>query len=76
MVARILNDDATEWVFAKGVFDNNGQVLAQNMRARMEGRNLPDAVIKSGRKAMSNASALTPINFFRKSAAARSTAHC
>ncbi len=52
VVAKILSDDAVEWVFVKGAFDSSGQVLAQNGRARMEGRSLPDAMIKNGLKAL------------------------
>ena len=51
VVAKILSDDAVEWVFVKGAFDSSGQVLAQNGRARMEGRGLPDAMIRQGLKA-------------------------
>lgn len=67
VAAKILNDDAVEWVFAKGVFDSSGQVLAQNMRARMEGRNLPDAVIREGLKETSAANPSASVNFFAAS---------
>ncbi len=45
MVARILSDDAGEWVFAKGAFDSTGQILAQNTRSKMEGHDLAVAII-------------------------------
>ena len=64
VVAKILGDDAVEWVFAKGAFDNSGQVLAQNGRARMEGRNLPDTVIREGLKQVSADNPIASINFF------------
>jgi signal transduction histidine kinase len=44
VVAKILSDDAGEWVFAKGVFDGTGQILAQNTRAKMEGHDLASAI--------------------------------
>ncbi|WP_081714502.1 sensor histidine kinase [Asticcacaulis sp. AC466] len=67
VVAKILGDDAVEWVFAKGVFDGSGQVLAQNTRARMEGRNLPDTVIKAGLKEVNSGNPITSLNFFSPS---------
>ena len=67
VVARILNDDAVEWVFAKGIFDNSGQVLAQNMRGRMEGKPLPDAVIHNSLKALTSGQKEVSLNFFSPS---------
>ena len=63
VVAKILGDDAVEWVFAKGAFDNSGQVLAQNGRARMEGKSLPDTVIREGLKQVSADNPVASINF-------------
>ncbi|HWU48569.1 MAG TPA: HAMP domain-containing sensor histidine kinase [Asticcacaulis sp.] len=68
VVGRILTDDAPEWVFAKGAFDGSGQILAQNMRARMEGRGLPDAVIQQALKTVSASNPTTTINYFSPSA--------
>ncbi len=67
VVAKILNDDAVEWVFAKGAFDGSGQVLAQNMRARMEGRDLPDHMINAGLKMLNGKEAETSVNIFSPS---------
>ncbi|MBW8881261.1 MAG: HAMP domain-containing histidine kinase [Asticcacaulis sp.] len=67
VVARILNDDAVEWVFAKGAFDGSGQVLAQNTRARMEGRELPDHMINAGLKMLNNGEDETSVNVFSPS---------
>ena len=67
VVAKILGDDAVEWVFAKGAFDNSGQVLAQNGRARMEGKTLPDTVIQQGLKQVSSGNPVASINFFSPS---------
>lgn len=63
VVGRILSDDAPEWVFAKGAFDNSGQILAQNMRARMEGRGLPDAIIQQSLKSVSASNPATSVNY-------------
>ena len=70
VVAKILNDDAVEWVFAKGVFDGSGQVLAQNSRARMEGRDLPDHMIAAGLKMLSGKEDETSVNIFSSSPSA------
>jgi len=67
VVGRILSDDAPEWIFAKGAFDGAGQILAQNMRARMEGRGLPDAVIQQALKSVSAASPSLSVNYFSPS---------
>ena len=67
VVARIVNDDAVEWVFAKGIFDNSGQVLAQNMRGRMEGKPLPDAVIHASLKNLMAGQKEVTLNFFSPS---------
>jgi len=48
VVAKLLNDDASEWGFAKGAFDGSGQVLGQNQRAKMEPQALTDAFVKAG----------------------------
>lgn len=48
VVDKILSEDASDWIFAKGVFDDSGQILAQNMRARMEQRGLPETLIQKG----------------------------
>ncbi len=48
VVAKLLNDDASEWGFAKGAFDGTGQVLGQNERAKMEPQALTDAFVKAG----------------------------
>ncbi len=48
VVAKLLNDDASEWGFAKGAFDGSGQVLGQNQRAKMEPQPLTDAFVHAG----------------------------
>ncbi|MBP2157769.1 MULTISPECIES: HAMP domain-containing sensor histidine kinase [Asticcacaulis] len=48
VVGKILSDEAVEWGFAKGVFDSSGTILAQNTRTKMEGRDLPDEIIRRG----------------------------
>lgn len=48
VVGKILSDEAVEWGFAKGVFDSSGIILAQNSRTKMEGRDLPDEIIRRG----------------------------
>ncbi len=48
VVARLLNDEASEWGFAKGAFDGTGQVLGQNQRAKMEPQPLTDAFVHAG----------------------------
>ncbi len=48
VVAKLLNDDASEWGFAKGAFDGTGQVLGQNQRAKMEPQALTDAFVHAG----------------------------
>jgi signal transduction histidine kinase len=45
VVAKILSDDAGEWVFAKGAFDGSGQILAQSTRSKMEGHDLASAIV-------------------------------
>ncbi|ESQ88649.1 histidine kinase [Asticcacaulis sp. AC460] len=67
VVSEILTDDAVEWVFAKGAFDGSGQVLAQNSRARMEGRDLPDYLIAAGLKMLKNGQKEMSVNFFSRS---------
>ena len=67
VAGRILNDDAVEWVYAKGVFDNSGQVLAQNMRARMETKALPDAIIATALKSLTGKTTEASVNFFTPS---------
>ncbi|MGZ3298709.1 MAG: sensor histidine kinase, partial [Asticcacaulis sp.] len=47
-VAKLLNDDATEWLFAKGAFDGSGQILGQNPRAKSEPQVVSEAFIKAG----------------------------
>jgi signal transduction histidine kinase len=48
VVAKLLNDDASEWGFAKGAFDGSGQMLGQNPRAKAEPQSLSDAFVKAG----------------------------
>lgn len=48
VVAKLLNDDASEWGFAKGAFDGSGQMLGQNPRAKSEPQSLTDAFVKAG----------------------------
>lgn len=67
VVGKIIADDAPEWVFAKGAFDGSGQILAQNMRARMEGRSLPDAVIQQALKSITAANPAVTVNYFSPS---------
>ncbi|ESQ73662.1 HAMP domain-containing sensor histidine kinase [Asticcacaulis sp. AC402] len=67
VVGRILADDAVEWVFAKGAFDGSGQVLAQNPRARMEGRDLPDYMIAAGLNMLSSGGTEASVNVFSRS---------
>ncbi len=47
-VAKLLNDDATEWGFAKGAFDGSGQLLGQNPRSVSEPDSVLDPFIKGG----------------------------
>src|SRR3569623_668924 len=67
VVGHILSDDAVEWVFAKGVFDSSGQVMAQNMRARMEGKGLPDAVMRRTLDKLSSGEKSVSFTFFAPS---------
>jgi len=69
VVGRILSDDAVEWVFAKGMFDSSGQVMAQNMRARMEGKGLPDAVMRRTLDKLNNGEKSVSFTFFAPSPA-------
>ncbi|MEI9904128.1 MAG: HAMP domain-containing sensor histidine kinase [Asticcacaulis sp.] len=67
VAGRILNDDAVEWIYAKGVFDHSGQVLAQNARARMETKALPDTIIATALKTLNSKTGVASVNFFTPS---------
>ncbi len=67
VVGRLLSDEAVEWGFAKGAFDGSGQILAQNTRTKMEGRDLPDEIIKQGLAEMHSNDQTVPINLFYNS---------
>ena len=62
VVAKLLNDDASEWGFAKGAFDGSGQVLGQNQRAKMEPQALTDAFVHAGLNRTKTDGDVVPLN--------------
>ena len=62
VVAKLLNDDASEWGFAKGAFDGSGQILGQNPRAKMEPQPLTDAFVKAGLEHTKADGDIAPVN--------------
>ncbi len=62
VVAKLLNDDASEWGFAKGAFDGSGQILGQNPRAKTEPQPLTDAFVKAGLERTKADGDIAPVN--------------
>jgi signal transduction histidine kinase len=67
VVAKILGDDAGEWVFAKGAFDSSGQILAQNTRSRMEGHDLAATIIDRSLGQFGPGVSRTSVNLYHQS---------
>lgn len=66
--ARVINEDAAEWIYAKGVFDGSGEVLALNARARMEPKGLSDTIISAALKDLNDKTTVAAVNFFSPAA--------
>jgi signal transduction histidine kinase len=62
VVAKLLNDDASEWGFAKGAFDGSGQILGQNPRAKTEPQPLTDAFVHAGLDRTKADGDIAPVN--------------
>ena len=62
VVAKLLNDDTSEWGFAKGAFDGSGQILGQNPRAKTEPQPLTDAFTHAGLERTKNDGDAVPVN--------------